>query len=126
MSKPVWKTAIKFTDITYKKSNGVARIAFNRPDVRNAFRPKTTSELYKAFIADIIDNAHKLKCELITIAYTPSNAEAAFHGISGQSVNYFPQKGNNLGERMKNAFKRSFDKGSTRTVIISPSSALAA
>ena len=38
-----------FEDITYKKSNGVARIAFNRPEVRNAFRPKTTRELYEAF-----------------------------------------------------------------------------
>jgi naphthoate synthase len=27
----------------------IARIAFNRPEVRNAFRPKTTSELYDAF-----------------------------------------------------------------------------
>jgi naphthoate synthase len=44
-----WKTVKTFEDITYKKSNGVARIAFNRPDVRNAFRPKTTSELYEAF-----------------------------------------------------------------------------
>ena len=38
-----------FEDITYKKCNGVARIAFNRPNVRNAFRPNTTSELYQAF-----------------------------------------------------------------------------
>ncbi|MEZ2414258.1 1,4-dihydroxy-2-naphthoyl-CoA synthase [Muriicola sp. E247] len=44
-----WETAGEFEDITYKKSNGVARIAFNRPDVRNAFRPKTTKELYEAF-----------------------------------------------------------------------------
>ena len=44
-----WKIAKKFEDITYKKCNGVARIAFNRPNVRNAFRPKTTSELYEAF-----------------------------------------------------------------------------
>lgn len=44
-----WKTAIEFEDITYKKCGGVARIAFNRPEVRNAFRPKTTSELYEAF-----------------------------------------------------------------------------
>ena len=49
MTKPIWKTAIEFEDITYKKCNGVARIAFNRPDVRNAFRPNTTSELIKAF-----------------------------------------------------------------------------
>lgn len=44
-----WKTAKEFTDITYKKCSGVARIAFNRPKVRNAFRPQTTSELYQAF-----------------------------------------------------------------------------
>src|SRR5215216_2134501 len=44
-----WITAREFEDITYKKCNGVARIAFNRPDVRNAFRPKTTSELLQAF-----------------------------------------------------------------------------
>jgi naphthoate synthase len=49
MEKPDWKTAKVYTDITYKKSGGVARIAFNRPEVRNAFRPKTTSELYDAF-----------------------------------------------------------------------------
>jgi len=44
-----WITVREFEDITYKKCNGVARIAFNRPDVRNAFRPKTTSELLQAF-----------------------------------------------------------------------------
>ncbi|MDB4058953.1 1,4-dihydroxy-2-naphthoyl-CoA synthase [Flavobacteriaceae bacterium] len=49
MENIVWKEVKKYEDITYKKSNGVARIAFNRPEVRNAFRPKTTSELYAAF-----------------------------------------------------------------------------
>ena len=44
-----WETADKFQDITYKKFEGVARIAFNRPETRNAFRPQTTSELLKAF-----------------------------------------------------------------------------
>ena len=51
MDKPNWQTAKEYKDITYKKSNGVARIAFNRPDVRNAFRPNTTKELYDAFLA---------------------------------------------------------------------------
>jgi naphthoate synthase len=48
-TQPEWIEAGDFQDITYRKSGGVARIAFNRPEVRNAFRPKTTSELYKAF-----------------------------------------------------------------------------
>jgi len=45
-----WKTVKEFEDITYKKSEGVARIAFNRPEVRNAFRPKTLFELEEALI----------------------------------------------------------------------------
>jgi naphthoate synthase len=40
----------RLTDITYHKhvSLGVVRIAFNRPEVRNAFRPQTVDELAKA------------------------------------------------------------------------------
>ncbi|GIV39946.1 MAG: 1,4-dihydroxy-2-naphthoyl-CoA synthase [Thermonema sp.] len=45
-----WQTAKEYEDITYKKCNGVARIAFNRPNVRNAFRPKTVFELYDALL----------------------------------------------------------------------------
>lgn len=45
-----WKTVKEFEDITYKKRDGVARIAFNRPEVRNAFRPKTLFELEEALI----------------------------------------------------------------------------
>ena len=48
MIKIQWKIVKEYEDITYKKSNGVARIAFNRPDIRNAFRPKTTLELHQA------------------------------------------------------------------------------
>ena len=50
MSEIKWETAKEYEDITYKKFNGVARIAFNRPNVRNAFRPKTTSELLFHFV----------------------------------------------------------------------------
>ncbi|MGB5979635.1 MAG: enoyl-CoA hydratase-related protein, partial [Cyclobacteriaceae bacterium] len=50
MSNPDWKTVREYEDITYQKSGKVARIAFNRPDVRNAFRPKTVAELYGAFL----------------------------------------------------------------------------
>ena len=45
-----WKTIKEYDDITFKMSNGVARIAFNRPEVRNAFRPKTVDELLEALV----------------------------------------------------------------------------
>lgn len=43
-------TGFNFEDITYHraKEQGTVRIAFNRPDCRNAFRPKTVDELYHA------------------------------------------------------------------------------
>ncbi|HET9236838.1 MAG TPA: 1,4-dihydroxy-2-naphthoyl-CoA synthase [Oligoflexus sp.] len=39
-----------FSDITYHRAigQGTVRVAFNRPEVRNAFRPKTVDELYTA------------------------------------------------------------------------------
>ena len=43
-----------FTDITYHRhvgttrADGIVRIAFDRPEVRNAFRPHTVDELYRA------------------------------------------------------------------------------
>jgi naphthoate synthase len=48
----VWRPVegFHFTDITYHRhvSQGTVRIAFDRPEVRNAFRPQTVDELYRA------------------------------------------------------------------------------
>jgi naphthoate synthase len=43
----------KFKDLTFHRAvdQGTVRIAFNRPEVRNAFRPRTVDELFKAFEA---------------------------------------------------------------------------
>ncbi|WP_428265696.1 1,4-dihydroxy-2-naphthoyl-CoA synthase [Haliangium sp.] len=41
---------MSFDDITYHRAvdHGTVRVAFNRPEVRNAFRPKTVDELFTA------------------------------------------------------------------------------
>jgi len=44
-----WKQVQEFQDITYHHADGIARIAFNRPEVRNAFRPQTIDEMIVAF-----------------------------------------------------------------------------
>ena len=49
MSSVTWRTAKQYGDITYDKADGMARIAFNRPELRNAFRPETVFELLNAF-----------------------------------------------------------------------------
>jgi naphthoate synthase len=55
-----------FTDITYHRAKGLGcvRIAFDRPEVRNAFRPHTVDELYTA-----LDHARQwgdVGCVLLT------------------------------------------------------------
>ena len=55
-----------FTDITYHRARatGAVRIAFDRPEVRNAFRPHTVDELYRA-----LDHARQtpdVGCVLLT------------------------------------------------------------
>ncbi len=48
-SDVAWRQVEEFRDITYHKAEGMARIAFDRPEVRNAFRPETIFELLEAF-----------------------------------------------------------------------------
>jgi len=43
-----WKNAGRFTDILYHKAKGIAKITINRPEVRNAFRPLTVTEMSQA------------------------------------------------------------------------------
>lgn len=56
----------EFTDITYHRAREVpaVRIAFNRPEVRNAFRPHTVDELYTAL--DHARMSSDVGCVLIT------------------------------------------------------------
>ena len=48
-----WNLIENYTDIKYEKgkadASGITRITINRPEVRNAFRPKTIKELKDAF-----------------------------------------------------------------------------
>jgi naphthoate synthase len=63
-----WKEVegFEFTDITYHRAVdvGAVRIAFNRPEVRNAFRPHTVDELYAAL--DHARQASDIGCVLLT------------------------------------------------------------
>ncbi|MEM7413689.1 MAG: 1,4-dihydroxy-2-naphthoyl-CoA synthase [Myxococcota bacterium] len=63
-----WEAVAGFTsdDITYHRcvDHGTVRVAFNRPEVRNAFRPETVDALYRA-----LDHARMtpdVGCVLIT------------------------------------------------------------
>jgi naphthoate synthase len=52
----MWSTVREFEDIRYETTEDgkIAKITINRPEVRNAFRPKTVTEMLEAF-----DHAHQ-------------------------------------------------------------------
>ena len=49
MEKRVWKPIKEYTDILFEQYKGIAKITINRPEVYNAFRPLTNTEMLDAF-----------------------------------------------------------------------------
>jgi naphthoate synthase len=72
----------EFTDITYHRARHVpaVRIAFDRPEVRNAFRPHTVDELLVAF--DHARSASDVGCLLLT-GNGPSPKDGGWSFCSG-------------------------------------------
>ena len=75
-----WNTIKDYEDITFKQADGVARIAFNRPEVRNAFRPKTVDELLDALI--ICHESQEIGVVLLT-GEGPSEKDGGWAFCSG-------------------------------------------
>lgn len=86
----IWQQVAGFenqTDITYHShvSMGVVRIAFNRPEIRNAFRPKTVDEL--AASLEHAKNNSKIGVVLLTgNGPSPKDGGWAFSSGGDQNV----------------------------------------
>jgi naphthoate synthase len=64
-STTAWSTVHDYQDIRFERSeSGIAKVTIDRPDVHNAFRPETVTELIDAF-ARIRDDA-TIGCVLLT------------------------------------------------------------
>ncbi|MGH7876566.1 MAG: enoyl-CoA hydratase-related protein, partial [Candidatus Dormibacteraceae bacterium] len=44
-----WTRSGDYDDIWYETTEGIAKVTINRPEVRNAFRPRTLYEMSRAF-----------------------------------------------------------------------------
>src|SRR5574344_3149598 len=84
MSTIQWKVAKPYSDITYHKADGIAKVTINRPEKRNAFRPKTVFELYDAFL-DAREDL-KIGVVLLTGAGPHTDGKYAFCAGGDQSV----------------------------------------
>jgi len=79
-----WQLAKTYQDILYHKAEGIAKITINRPEKRNAFRPRTVSELCDAF-ADARDD-QQIGVVLLTGAGPHTDGKYAFCSGGDQSV----------------------------------------
>ena len=51
-----WETLREYDEIKYEFFEGIAKVTINRPEVRNAFTPKTVAEMIDAFCLEISGN----------------------------------------------------------------------
>ena len=81
-----WIREGNYDDVLFELSadEGIARISINRPEKRNAFRPRTVSELYDAF-ARVRDNP-RIGVVLFTGAGPAADGAYAFCAGGDQSV----------------------------------------
>jgi rSAM/selenodomain-associated transferase 2/rSAM/selenodomain-associated transferase 1 len=75
-------------------------------------------ELRRALLQDTLEAVEGVSHVDVFIAFEPADAIAEMRGLVGDGVRLFPQQGDTLGERMRNAFERMFAAGYSAVVMI--------
>jgi len=79
-----WTKVKDYQDIVYEKVEGIAKVTINRPEKRNAFRPRTVAEMYEAFLDAREDSS--IGVMLLTGAGPHTDGKYAFCSGGDQSV----------------------------------------
>lgn len=74
-------------------------------------------DIYKSLVCRTVDKLRESNY-LFTLCFYPPGSGAIVRNWLGDTYRYEPQTGSDLGERMKNAFIRSFSTGMEKVVLI--------
>jgi rSAM/selenodomain-associated transferase 1 len=74
-------------------------------------------ELRRALLLDTLDAASGADADLF-LACEPADSIAEMRGLAGEGARLFPQQGDTLGDRMRNAFRHLFAAGYSTVVMI--------
>ncbi len=81
--------------------------------------PEECADIHKSFLKDITKTALSLKSVAhIFLAYGDEGPLNLLEGIIPEEISFFPQNGQNLGEKMENIFIRLFQEGYEKVVLI--------
>jgi rSAM/selenodomain-associated transferase 1 len=77
-----------------------------------------TRNLYKTFVADMLESIAQRPQYEIRIAFHPQSARSKVIRWLGKHYSYLPQRGSGLGERMASVLKDIFTEGFEKAIII--------
>ncbi len=87
-----------------------------------ALKPEEARALYVAFLSDtfaLMEEVLEEREELtLALCYTPEGGEEAFEEVEREGSMMFPQRGDDLGERLTNCFSDLFELGFGAVVVI--------
>jgi len=75
-------------------------------------------ELRRALLQDTLDAVRGVAEADVFVAFEPADSIAEMRGLVGDGARVFPQQGDTLGDRMRNAFERLFAAGYSAVVLI--------
>jgi hypothetical protein len=76
------------------------------------------AEFYRALLLDQLENLKGITFADLYLAYTPSEAAGWVQSLAPPNFHSFPQRGNDLGERMNAIFTELWDRGHRNVVLI--------
>jgi rSAM/selenodomain-associated transferase 1 len=82
-----------------------------------AIGEERTLELYKCFVADLLQTIGKSGYPLV-LSFYPPDAGREMKEWLGDGHSYLPQQGDDIGERMRNAFETVFSRGYRSALLI--------
>lgn len=81
--------------------------------------PEECAEIHSCFLKDVFQVLGKLRIDIdVFVSYTPEGDFEILENIMPENTESFPQQGETLGERMKNAFKDVFEMGYSEVVLM--------
>lgn len=80
--------------------------------------PQECANIHMAFLKDIIKTCSNIKNTDLYIFYGDEGPLSIIDSLLKDNIKVFPQKGKDLGEKMKNIFLELFQKGYTKIVLM--------
>lgn len=80
--------------------------------------PEEAAELYRCMLIDTLSKVKRLQTVDIYLFFEGDGDAASYFATIAAGIETLPQRGNDLGERMMDAFQRTFERGYESVAII--------